>query len=57
MIYFNNKIKQENAAEKHKLLRDIIETHQEKYQIIKDYIKSEIKNQENMIEEKLKLRE
>jgi len=27
MIYFNNKIKQENAAEKHKLLRDIIETH------------------------------
>lgn len=56
MVYFNNKIKQENAAEKHKLLRDIIETHQEKYQKIKNHIKKEITNQESEIHAKLEER-
>lgn len=56
MVYFNNKIKQENNAEKSKLLREIIETHQDKYQKIKEYIKDEISAQDNKILEILNQR-
>ena len=53
MVDFNSKIKQENKAEKTKLVQNIIDTHQEKYDKVKSHVKSEMKSQEDIFAQKM----